>query len=110
MKILVTGASGNVGGHVVRALTERGMPVRAFVRDRDKAARVLGPDVELAVGDFADRGSIERALSGADRLFLACGNVRIRSNTSARRSTRPRRPASARWSSCPARTRRSTRR
>ena len=75
MKILVTGATGNVGGHVVRALTERGMPVRAFVRDRDKAARVLGPDVELAVGDFADRGSIERALSGTDRLFLACGNV-----------------------------------
>jgi uncharacterized protein YbjT (DUF2867 family) len=75
MTILVTGATGNVGGHVVRTLRERGTPVRAFVRDRAKAARVLGPDVDLAVGDFGDRGSIEHALSGADRLFLACGNV-----------------------------------
>ena len=31
--------------------------------------------MELAVGDFADRGSLDRALRGVDRLFLACGNV-----------------------------------
>jgi uncharacterized protein YbjT (DUF2867 family) len=75
MKILVTGATGNVGGHVVRALAQQGLPVRAFVRDPDKAARMFGPDVELAPGDFADRRSIESALRGTDRLFLACGNT-----------------------------------
>jgi uncharacterized protein YbjT (DUF2867 family) len=75
MTILVTGATGNVGGHVVRALARRGAPVRAFVRDAGKATRLLGPDVELAVGDFANRRSLDRALKGADRLFLACGNV-----------------------------------
>ncbi|MBL7497626.1 SDR family oxidoreductase [Frankia sp. CNm7] len=75
MKILVTGATGDVGRHVVRGLAERGLPVRAFVRDRDRAARALGPGVELATGDLADRGSLRRAMSGADRLFLACGNV-----------------------------------
>ena len=75
MTILVTGATGNVGGHVVRALRDKGMPVRAFVRDRDKAARMFGPEVELAAGDFGERGSVERALTGADRLFLACANV-----------------------------------
>jgi uncharacterized protein YbjT (DUF2867 family) len=69
MTILVTGATGNVGGHVVRALTARGVAVRAFVRDPDRAARALGPDVELAAG------SLDRALAGADRVFLACGNV-----------------------------------
>ena len=36
---------------------------------------MLGDDVELAVGDFADRDSLERALDGVDALFLACGNV-----------------------------------
>lgn len=75
MTILVTGATGNVGGHVVRALAARGLPVRAFVRDAGRAAGMLGPDVELAVGDLADRRSLDRALEGADRLFLACGNV-----------------------------------
>jgi uncharacterized protein YbjT (DUF2867 family) len=75
MTILVTGATGNVGGNVVRTLLAHGAPVRAFVRDAGGAERMFGPDVELAVGDFTDRASIERALSGADRLFLACGNV-----------------------------------
>jgi uncharacterized protein YbjT (DUF2867 family) len=75
MTILVTGATGNVGGHVVRTLIGRGVPVRAFVRDAGAAARKLGPDVDLAVGDFADRRSVERALEGMDRCFLACGNV-----------------------------------
>ncbi len=75
MTTLVTGATGTVGNHVVRALRERGAPVRAFTRDAEKAARVLGEDVELAVGDLADRASLDRALRGADRLFLACANV-----------------------------------
>ena len=75
MNVLVTGATGTVGAHVVRALRERGVMARAFVRDREKAASLLGEDVELAVGDFADRGSIERALRGTEALFLACGNV-----------------------------------
>ena len=75
MKVLVTGATGNVGAHVVRALRGRGVAVRAFVRDRDRAAHMLGEDVELAVGDFGDRGSLERALQGAQRMFLACSNT-----------------------------------
>jgi uncharacterized protein YbjT (DUF2867 family) len=75
MNVLVTGATGTVGAHVVRALRDRGVPARALVRDPDRAVDVLGADVELAVGDFADRGSLDRALRGIDRLFLACGNV-----------------------------------
>jgi uncharacterized protein YbjT (DUF2867 family) len=72
MNILVTGATGTVGSHVVHALDGRGVAVRAFVRD---PAAAFGPDVETAVGDFADRASLERALDGIDRLFLACSNT-----------------------------------
>jgi uncharacterized protein YbjT (DUF2867 family) len=75
MKVLVTGATGTVGRHVVPALRERGVAVRAFVRDPASAGELLGGDTDLAVGDFADRGSLERALDGIDLLFLACGNV-----------------------------------
>jgi uncharacterized protein YbjT (DUF2867 family) len=75
MTVLVTGATGNVGSQVVRELRERGVPVRAFVRDRDRATAALGADVELAVGDFSASDSIRHALAGVDRVFLACGNV-----------------------------------
>jgi len=75
MKVLITGATGNVGSHTIRTLAEHGVDVRAFVRDRDKARNMFGGDIELAVGDFADRDSIDRAMHGVDRLLLACGNV-----------------------------------
>jgi uncharacterized protein YbjT (DUF2867 family) len=70
MRVLVTGATGNVGGHVVSQLRERGASVRAFVRDPERAAHRLGRDVELAVGDFADAASLRRALHGIDYVFL----------------------------------------
>jgi uncharacterized protein YbjT (DUF2867 family) len=70
MKVLVTGATGNIGAHVVTQLRERGASVRAFVRDPDRAAQRLGPDVELAVGDFADSAMLRRALRGIDHVFL----------------------------------------
>jgi uncharacterized protein YbjT (DUF2867 family) len=73
-KILVTGATGNVGSRVVHELWGRGIPLRAFVRDAERAAGMLGEDVELAVGDFGDPGSIRAALDGVDGVFLACSN------------------------------------
>jgi uncharacterized protein YbjT (DUF2867 family) len=72
--ILVTGATGTTGSEVVRALTARAGRVRAFVRDAEKARRKLGPDVELAIGDFADLGSVRAALEGTDTLFLSCAD------------------------------------
>lgn len=72
--ILVTGATGTVGSHVVRELRERGVAARAFVRDPQRAAALLGDDVPLAVGDFTDPASIRAALDGVQRVFLCCGN------------------------------------
>jgi uncharacterized protein YbjT (DUF2867 family) len=69
--ILVTGATGNAGSEVVRALRERGAPVRAFVRDPAAAGERFGEDVDLAIGDFADAASVRAALDGAERVFLS---------------------------------------
>jgi uncharacterized protein YbjT (DUF2867 family) len=73
-KILVTGATGNVGSRVVQELQERGVPVRAFVRDHGKASSMLGNGVELAVGDFGDPESVRRSMEGVEGIFLACSN------------------------------------
>lgn len=67
--ILVTGATGNIGAHLVGELRRRGEPVRAFVRDVGKAHALPG-DVELATGDYGDPASIAAAMRGVDRVFL----------------------------------------
>jgi uncharacterized protein YbjT (DUF2867 family) len=72
--ILVTGATGHVGSQVVRDLSSKGEPVRAFVRDTERARKQLEDGVELAVGDFNDPASVRRALEGVDRIFLSSGD------------------------------------
>ena len=66
--ILVTGSTGNVGGELVRALADRGEPVRALARRADAAA--LPASVEVAVADLATPGSLGPALDGVRRVFL----------------------------------------
>lgn len=74
MKVLVTGATGTVGSRVTLELRRRDLPVRAFVRNPERAAEELGDGVELAAGDFSDTASVRRALEGVDAIFLACAN------------------------------------
>jgi uncharacterized protein YbjT (DUF2867 family) len=69
--ILVTGATGNVGGELVRALAGAGQPVRALTRD-DKP-REFPPGVHQVSGDLNKPESMGAALSGATALFLYPG-------------------------------------
>lgn len=65
-KILVTGATGKVGSRLARRLADRGDHVRALVRDRDRAAGMLGDRITLTVGDLLDRDSLDAAVRGID--------------------------------------------
>ena len=75
--ILVTGATSNVGRPLVGLLSDAGIPFRAFVRDPERARAVLGADVDLARGDFAEPATLDAALGGADRMFLLSGNSEL---------------------------------
>lgn len=68
MKILVTGATGRVGRHVVQQLVERGADVRVLVRDPAKADFPAG--VEVAKGDLLDIDALRAAFTGVRTLFL----------------------------------------
>ncbi|WP_411083644.1 NAD(P)H-binding protein [Streptomyces sp. cmx-18-6] len=59
--ILVTGSTGTIGSHVVRLLTERGVPFRAMSRR---------PRPTGVVADFDDPASLARAVAGVDTVFL----------------------------------------
>jgi uncharacterized protein YbjT (DUF2867 family) len=68
--ILVIGATGTIGTEVVGQLLAADERPRAFVRDRDKARRLLGERVEPVMGDLERPETIEAALAGVDRVFL----------------------------------------
>ncbi|WP_242905185.1 NAD(P)H-binding protein [Actinomadura terrae] len=69
--ILVTGAMGNVGAEVVRALVADGEPVRALVRNPETAS--LPDGVEPVAGDLNRPESMTAALDGARAVFLLPG-------------------------------------
>ena len=68
MKVLVTGATGFIGGHVARALLAHGHEVRALVRP-GRELSLPHQDIEMAAGDIRDRASIDRALAGCDAVM-----------------------------------------
>ncbi|MGR9244142.1 NmrA/HSCARG family protein (plasmid) [Rhizobium leguminosarum] len=68
MTILVTGATGNIGGQVIQHLVDRGADVRALVRDPSKASFPAG--VAVVKGDFLDVDALRTAFDGVSTLFL----------------------------------------
>ncbi|MFG2015729.1 nitroreductase family deazaflavin-dependent oxidoreductase [Actinomadura geliboluensis] len=83
MRIFVTGASGFVGSHTVRALLAAGHRPRALVRDPGRAAGVLRTvgvaveDVELVQGDMLDADAVSEALTGCDAAVHAAAAIGV---------------------------------
>ena len=74
--IVVTGASGLVGGNLVRALLSQGRPVRALVHHDRRALN--GLDVETASADLNDLASLEQAFRGAQVVYHLASAISIR--------------------------------
>ncbi|XP_004295588.1 PREDICTED: uncharacterized protein LOC101314642 [Fragaria vesca subsp. vesca] len=56
--VLVAGATGGVGRRVVNILRKKGIPVRVLVRNEQKARQMLGPDIDLIVGDITKESTL----------------------------------------------------
>jgi uncharacterized protein YbjT (DUF2867 family) len=67
--VLVTGATGTIGRDVAKRLSERGVAVRAGVRDQAKAKKEL-PDIALVPFDFENEKTFSAALEGVEKVFL----------------------------------------
>lgn len=70
--ILVTGATGQQGGAVARALLSRGHRVKALTRkpDSEAARQLAAAGAEIVAGDLADTASVVKAATGVDTMFL----------------------------------------
>jgi uncharacterized protein YbjT (DUF2867 family) len=80
-KILVTGASGYVGGRLVTALLEDGADIRVFVRDKNKAqSHTWASAVEIAVGNASDYQSTVAALTGVHTAFYLLHSINLGPN------------------------------
>lgn len=68
-KALVTGASGFLGGRLVRALVERGEDVKCLVRPTASRKHLKKLPVEIVDGDITIEHTVYRALAGCDRVY-----------------------------------------
>lgn len=68
-QVLITGATGFLGGAMALALAEAGARVRALARSPHKAERLRQRGIEVVQGDITDFGSLQRAAAGCERVF-----------------------------------------
>jgi dihydroflavonol-4-reductase len=74
---LVTGGTGFIGAHVVRALLAKGRSVRCLVRSESRRSNLEGLNVEIVVGDVTDPASLAPAMTGVQTVFHCAADYRL---------------------------------
>ena len=85
MNYFVTGATGFIGGRLVRQLRTAGHEVRALVRSPSKASDLAGLGVSLHPGDITDKDSLRAPMAGVDGVFHLAAWYKLGAKASARR-------------------------
>jgi uncharacterized protein YbjT (DUF2867 family) len=73
MKVLVAGSTGETGRRIVKELVNRQIPVKALVRDSDKARTILPEAAELIVGDILKPETLKGAMADCTAVLCATG-------------------------------------
>ncbi|MGC1484101.1 MAG: NAD-dependent epimerase/dehydratase family protein [Candidatus Acidiferrum sp.] len=68
-KVLVTGANGLIGRHLVRRLLQEGNRIRIFVRRQPMAEFMKDRNIEVFLGDLGDPAAVDRAVAGAEIVY-----------------------------------------
>lgn len=76
-EVLVTGGTGYIGSALVRRLCEQGARPRLLLRPWSPRAGIAGLEVEEAIGDLTDAGSIAHAMKGIEQVYHLAASVRL---------------------------------
>ena len=77
MTTLVTGAAGFLGSHVARQLVSRGEVVRVLMRPTSTNRAITDLPLEYVTGDLRDPASLDRAMSGVQKVFHVAADYRL---------------------------------
>ncbi len=77
MKSFLTGATGFLGSHVARVLSEQGAELRLLVRPTSNLKNIEGLDAETVTGDLRDSASLEKAMQGCEVVFHVAADYRL---------------------------------
>lgn len=72
--ILLAGVTGLVGEALVAEVSAKGVPVKAFVRDKTRGAELAAAGLKITYGDLTDQTTLRAALEGCTKAFLLTGN------------------------------------
>ena len=77
MKVLITGATGLLGGHLIKELQQRGEDIRALVLPVENADKLEKQGVEVVRGDITDASTLGPAVQNVDLIFHLAGMMGV---------------------------------
>jgi nucleoside-diphosphate-sugar epimerase len=77
MKVLITGATGLLGGHLLQGLQQRGEQIRALVLPVENAEKLTAQGIEVVRGDVTDASTLAPALKGIEIIIHLAGMMGV---------------------------------
>jgi nucleoside-diphosphate-sugar epimerase len=77
MKVLITGATGLLGGHLIKELQQRNEQIRALVLPVENADKLTAQGVEVVRGDITDPSTLAPGVQGVDLIFHLAGMMGV---------------------------------
>ena len=81
MKVVVFGATGTIGRHVIEQSLEKGHQVLAFCRDASKLNEFRHPNLSMIEGDVLDQNDVDRAVLDQEVVIVALGSGKSRKSS-----------------------------
>jgi len=77
MRVLITGATGLLGGHLIKQLQQRGEDIRALVLPVENADKLIKQGVEVVRGDITDASTLAPPVKDVELIFHLAGMMGV---------------------------------